>query len=234
MREIPIMSSHRKTGILCAYIRKMSFFLKIAYFPLFSLKMLENVFQAKSRSSSCSRVGLKNILKALDFTWNMFSSILRENKAKKLFQENWCFPDVVGKCIYQCRTLCINYTTYNVGHGANTINTGSYPNIMVNFPKTGSDAQLYWYAHVIGVFHALISSLHMGVEDKSLCQMDFPLVPLMFNILLEVFFVLKLDLHIILPLKNLRSSWNFKLMYLAFRLTLQNLRWVGVGIDCDK
>jgi len=46
----------------------MSFFLKIAYFPLFSLEILENVFQAKSRSSSCSRVGLKNTLKALDFT----------------------------------------------------------------------------------------------------------------------------------------------------------------------
>ncbi len=56
------------TSALTTYIRKTSFFLKIAYFPLFSLEMLENVFQAKSRSSSCSRVGLKNILKALDFT----------------------------------------------------------------------------------------------------------------------------------------------------------------------
>jgi len=46
----------------------MSFFLKIAYFPLFSLETLENVFQAKLRTLSCSRVGLENILKALDFT----------------------------------------------------------------------------------------------------------------------------------------------------------------------
>ncbi len=34
---------------------------------LFSLEMLESMFQAKSRTSSCSRVGLENILKALDF-----------------------------------------------------------------------------------------------------------------------------------------------------------------------
>ena len=43
-------------------------FLKNSFFALFSLETLENMFQAKSRTSSCSRVGLKDILKALDFT----------------------------------------------------------------------------------------------------------------------------------------------------------------------
>jgi hypothetical protein len=67
----------------------------------------------------------------------------------------------------------INYTTYDVRCDTDTINIGSYPDIMVKSPETGSDAQPYWYARVIGVFHALVSSSHMGLEERSLRRMDF-------------------------------------------------------------
>jgi hypothetical protein len=83
------------------FISKMSSVLKMAYFPLFSLEMLENTFQGKLRALRCSRLyfSKKNVFKfqiprhfflekyslehfeALDFPWNMFSSISRENKA---------------------------------------------------------------------------------------------------------------------------------------------------------
>lgn len=44
---------------------------------------------------------------------------------------------------------------------------------MVESPETGPDAQPYWYARVIGVFHALVSSSHVGVGERSLRRMDF-------------------------------------------------------------
>ena len=44
---------------------------------------------------------------------------------------------------------------------------------MVKSPETGPQAQPYWYACVIGIFHALVSSSHKGVQDRSLHQMDF-------------------------------------------------------------
>jgi len=67
----------------------------------------------------------------------------------------------------------INYITYDVRHNTDIINIGSYPDIMVKSPETESDAQPYWYACTIGVFHALVSLLHTGVWEKSLHQMDF-------------------------------------------------------------
>ena len=44
---------------------------------------------------------------------------------------------------------------------------------MVNAPETSSDAQPFWYARVIGIFHAVVASSHTDVMDKSLHRMDF-------------------------------------------------------------
>jgi hypothetical protein len=44
---------------------------------------------------------------------------------------------------------------------------------MVNSPETGPGAQPYWYAHIIGIFRAYISSIHPDVQGKTLHFMDF-------------------------------------------------------------
>ena len=67
----------------------------------------------------------------------------------------------------------INYTTYDVRRDGDTINPRLYPDIMVNSPETGPGAQPYWYARVIGIFHAYISSTHPEVREKTLRSMDF-------------------------------------------------------------
>jgi hypothetical protein len=67
----------------------------------------------------------------------------------------------------------LNYTTYDIRRDADTIKPGSYPDIMVKSPESGPDAQPFWYARVIGVFHALVSSSHPDVQDKSLHRLDF-------------------------------------------------------------
>ena len=67
----------------------------------------------------------------------------------------------------------INYTTYDIRRDTDPINIGSYPDIMVKSPETGPDTQPYWYARVIGVFHALVLSTHTGVQERYLRRMDF-------------------------------------------------------------
>jgi hypothetical protein len=44
---------------------------------------------------------------------------------------------------------------------------------MVKSPETGPGAQPYWYAHIIGIFHAMVSSSHADVEEESFQHMDF-------------------------------------------------------------
>jgi hypothetical protein len=67
----------------------------------------------------------------------------------------------------------INYTTYNVRCNGDTINPWIYPDIMVKSSEIGPDAQPYWYACMIGIFHAYISSTHPDVGRKTLHSMDF-------------------------------------------------------------
>jgi hypothetical protein len=57
--------------------------------------------------------------------------------------------------------------TYDVRRDADTINPTMYPDIMVESPETGPEAQPFWYAHIIGIFHALVSSSHTGVRAKT-------------------------------------------------------------------
>jgi hypothetical protein len=56
------------------------------------------------------------------------------------------------------------YMTYNIRCNADTINTWMYPDVMVTSPETGPNAQPYWYAHVIGIFHTIILSTHLELE----------------------------------------------------------------------
>jgi hypothetical protein len=80
---------------------------------------------------------------------------------------------IAGERIYCCKTLRINYTTYDVRRDGNTINPTFYPDIMVKSPETRPQAQPYWYARVIGIFHAMASSSHQEVNNKSMQRMNF-------------------------------------------------------------
>jgi len=67
----------------------------------------------------------------------------------------------------------INYTTYDVRRDGDTINPQVSPDIMVKSPETGPRAQLYWYARVIGIFHAYVLLTHPDVGARMLRLMDF-------------------------------------------------------------
>ena len=69
----------------------------------------------------------------------------------------------------------INYTTYDVRHDGDVINPRVSSDIMVNSPETGPEAQPYWYARVIGIFHAYVLTTHpdVPVGGRMLRSMDF-------------------------------------------------------------
>ncbi|KAJ3804431.1 hypothetical protein F5876DRAFT_53412, partial [Lentinula aff. lateritia] len=69
----------------------------------------------------------------------------------------------------------INYTTYNVRRDQDVINPCTDHNtIMLKSPDTNPDAHLYWYAQVLGIFHADIIHCNskLGLV-KSRKQMEF-------------------------------------------------------------
>jgi hypothetical protein len=80
---------------------------------------------------------------------------------------------IAGEEIFRCKTLRVNYTTYDVRRDSDTIKPITYPDVMVKSPEKGLHAQPYWYARVIGIFHALVSSSHPGVKSKSRVRMEF-------------------------------------------------------------
>ncbi|KAJ3874470.1 hypothetical protein F5051DRAFT_443301 [Lentinula edodes] len=77
--------------------------------------------------------------------------------------------------IYAAKTLRINYTTYNVHRDQDVINPRTDHNtIMLKSPDTNPDAHPYWYAQVLGIFHADIihCDSKLGLV-KSRKQMEF-------------------------------------------------------------
>lgn len=66
--------------------------------------------------------------------------------------------------IYCLFTLCVNYTTYDMRRDFDTVNPKTHPFIMVPSPKTEQGAHPFWYAAVLGVFHADVQ--HVGSESR--------------------------------------------------------------------
>ena len=62
----------------------------------------------------------------------------------------------LGGKIYSVRTCRIYYTSYDLQRNWDTINPCSHPDIMVRSPITEADAEPYWYARVIGIYHAKV------------------------------------------------------------------------------
>jgi hypothetical protein len=62
--------------------------------------------------------------------------------------------------IYSAKVLRVNYTTYDVRRGQDTLNPRTNSDVMVLSADTTPGAHPYWYAHILGVFHAQI--LHTG------------------------------------------------------------------------
>src|SRR5712664_2724448 len=80
---------------------------------------------------------------------------------------------IVDNRIYSAKVLRVNYTTYDIRRDQDSMNPRTNADVMVLSPETGPGAHPYWYAHVLGVFHARV--LHTGplATNRSIQHMEF-------------------------------------------------------------
>ena len=72
------------------------------------------------------------------------------------------------------KTLQINFTTYDCRQDQDAINVGTHSDVMVlaDQDKDPENKHPYWYARVIGIFHAMVQQVRLG-SSTSHEHMDF-------------------------------------------------------------
>lgn len=83
---------------------------------------------------------------------------------------------IANNKIYSVKRFQVNFTTYDVRRDQDSLNPSLQCDVMVRSPETGPNAHPYWYAHVLGIFHAAVSILPMNgskLPDISTTQVDF-------------------------------------------------------------
>ena len=72
---------------------------------------------------------------------------------------------IVNDCIYASKVLRVNFTTYDMRRDQDSMNPHMHCDVMVLSPETEPNAHQYWYARILGVFHAKV--LHTGPAAKN-------------------------------------------------------------------
>lgn len=71
---------------------------------------------------------------------------------------------ILDNRLFSAKVLRVNYTTYDVRRDQDSMNPRTHCDVMVNSCETDSDHP-FWYARVLGVFHARI--LHIGPRSRN-------------------------------------------------------------------
>ena len=80
---------------------------------------------------------------------------------------------IIEDRIYSAKLLQVNYTTYDMRCDQDTINPQTHCNVMVLLPESSPNAHPYWYAHVLGVFHAKVMHTGGDVHNCLIQHMEF-------------------------------------------------------------
>ena len=80
---------------------------------------------------------------------------------------------IQNETIFRVHTARINYTTYDMRRGYDTVNPRTHPFVMVASPETEPGSHPFWYATVIGVFHANVQHVGTNSRDYSVRRMEF-------------------------------------------------------------
>lgn len=80
---------------------------------------------------------------------------------------------IIGDRIYSAKVLRVNYTTYDMRRGQDSMNPRTHCDVMVLSSEVGPNVHPYWYARVLGIFHAKV--LHLGPKshNHSIQHMEF-------------------------------------------------------------
>ena len=74
---------------------------------------------------------------------------------------------------YFPRSDCVNYTTYDIRRDCDTINTSTCRYVVLQSPEVSTNAHPYWYAQVLGIYHAGVSMTHPAALKHSAQHMQF-------------------------------------------------------------
>ena len=80
----------------------------------------------------------------------------------------------IGGKIYSVQTCRIYYTSYDLQRQCDTVNPCAHPDIMLRSPVTEAGAEPYWYARVIGIYHANVWAENPAIPDgRTARRMEF-------------------------------------------------------------
>jgi hypothetical protein len=80
---------------------------------------------------------------------------------------------ILGNRIYSTKTVTVNYTTYDVRQDSDVVNPSAHADVLVPSPKTGPSNHPFWYARVLGVFHAKVLTLNGPAGNRPPKHMEF-------------------------------------------------------------
>jgi hypothetical protein len=75
---------------------------------------------------------------------------------------------IVNDCIYRHKVLRVNYTSYDLRRGQDSLNPRTHADVMMLSPEVegeNDDPHPYWYARILGIYHARV--VHTGPLSHS-------------------------------------------------------------------
>jgi len=81
---------------------------------------------------------------------------------------------IVDNRLYSAKVLRVNYTTYDVRRGQDSLNPRTqHCDIMVRSREDNPDAHPYWYARILGIFHVRVFHASPTATNRSVQDMQF-------------------------------------------------------------
>ena len=80
---------------------------------------------------------------------------------------------IQNEAIFQVQTARINYTTYDMRRAYDTVNPRTHPFVIVPSSDAAPDSHPFWYARVIGIFHANVQHVGRNSRDYRIQRMEF-------------------------------------------------------------
>src|SRR6266487_3624509 len=98
-------------------------------------------------------------------TDHLLSRILNDTSDREFTDQERRSVLIRNNHIFQHQVLRINYTTYDIRRNQDSINVSRQSDVMVLANNLNEmDGHPYWYARVIGIFHAMVRLSGFGNE----------------------------------------------------------------------
>ncbi|EIW63728.1 uncharacterized protein TRAVEDRAFT_110907, partial [Trametes versicolor FP-101664 SS1] len=81
--------------------------------------------------------------------------------------------DIKDDRIYSHKVVCFNYPTYDMRRAQDSLNPRTHADIILLAEDNHTDDFPYWYARVVGVYHANVRFRGPGSTSRAWRQMDF-------------------------------------------------------------